>query len=499
VASYLASLFENLINYGKEGYYPCHMPGHKRSPAGWLPSELAAMDITEIDGFDELHHSQGILLKLQQKAAKLYGAEESFYLVGGSTCGILSAVSAVVPQGGHILIARNCHSSVYHAAYLRKLSISYLYPPMHREYPIYEGVTAGQVGKALMKDTSIEAVVVVSPTYEGRIADIFAIAGVVHERGIPLIVDEAHGAHLGFHHAFAQNSCRLGADIVVHSVHKTLPALTQTALLHRNGSLVDRGRLKRFLRIYQSSSPSYVLMAGIDNALRVVEEEGEVRFRELSSNWRGMMEALRPLRNLKILTGDSGRQDIGKLVISFRQKDLSIRGLYDMLLQEYKLQLEMMAGTYLLALFTIGDKPEGFRRLTEALLEIDRRLDGDWMKHRSLFGDSSTLLGSRGSSILLDNGDCLPEEEECPINFYDSAIPLTEAWDGETETVFLDKSEGRHSGDFISLYPPGIPLVVPGEVFTKDTIGKINEYLKQGLSVRGIYKQAGYYTVTALM
>ncbi|MCI9144521.1 MAG: amino acid decarboxylase, partial [Lachnospiraceae bacterium] len=258
-------LFEKLAAYSEKGIYPCHMPGHKRRGWGKLPEELYEIDITEIEGFDNLHQPEEILLELQREAARLYGAEESYYLVNGSTGGILSAVSCAVPFGGHILMARNCHKSAYHAAYLRHLQMEFLYPGILSEYGITDAVSALEVGEALERTPDIDAVLIVSPTYEGRIADVAAIAGVAHEKGIPLIVDEAHGAHLGLAEGFPQNSCQAGADLVIHSVHKTLPALTQAGLLHVNGRLIDRDKLRRFLRIYQTSSPSYPLMASIDN------------------------------------------------------------------------------------------------------------------------------------------------------------------------------------------------------------------------------------------
>ena len=212
--------------------YPYHMPGHKRQAWGALPQQLYELDITEIEGFDNLHQAEGILQELQKKAARIYGADESFYLVNGSTCGILCAVSSALPSGGHILMNRNCHRSAYHGAYLRNLTISYLWPAYMKEYDIYDAVTAEQIREALEQEPDIGAVLIVSPTYEGRVADVKAIAETVHAKGIPLIVDEAHGAHLGLAEGFWPNSCQAGADLVIHSVHKTLPSLTQTALLH---------------------------------------------------------------------------------------------------------------------------------------------------------------------------------------------------------------------------------------------------------------------------
>ncbi len=203
-------LFEELRKHSESDIYPYHMPGHKRRPFGMLPGELSRIDITEIDGFDNLHQPEGILDGLQREAAGLYGAEESFYLVNGSTCGILSAVSCALPEGGHILMARNCHRSAYHGIYLRGLRATYLYPPYLEEYGIYDALEPEEVRRALEREPDIGAVLVVSPTYEGRISDIRAIADIVHERGIPLIVDEAHGAHLAWPTVFRKIAASRG-------------------------------------------------------------------------------------------------------------------------------------------------------------------------------------------------------------------------------------------------------------------------------------------------
>ena len=331
-------LCERLSRYAEGDIYPYHMPGHKRQKWGELPEAMYRMDITEIEGFDNLHQPEEILLELQKEAARLYGAEESYYLVNGSTCGILSAVSSALPLGGHILMSRNCHKSAYHAAYLRHLKISYLYSDYLEQYGIWDAVTPGQVRRALKSETDIHAVLIVSPTYEGRVADIDGIARIVHEKGIPLIVDEAHGAHLGLAEGFPPNSCQAGADLVIHSVHKTLPALTQTALLHVNGNMIDRDRLRRFLRIYQTSSPSYLLMAGIDNALEYVGRQGKTAFTQFRERYGKMLEALSGCRCLQILSGGSQVQDVGKLVVSAERCGITGKQLADILLKEYHLQ-----------------------------------------------------------------------------------------------------------------------------------------------------------------
>ena len=336
------------------------MPGHKRHEVEGFPKQITELDITEITDFDNLHQAEGIILKAQQNVAQAYGAEESFFLINGSTCGILSAISTAVPFGGHLLIARNCHKSVYHGAYLRHLKLSYIYPQVNEAFDICEAVTPQQVAVMLQADKSIQAVLIVSPTYEGRIADVKGIAEVVHDRGLPLIVDEAHGAHLGFDESFAVNSGRLGADLVINSVHKTLPAMTQTALLHCNGTLIDRDKLKQFLHIYQSSSPSYIMMASIEQAVQTAVYHKEF-FKQFKERWVGLLKKLQSLQQIRVLYEEPERKkhDIGKLIISTKGTKMSGKQLADVLRLKFHLEMEMACETYVLAMFTIADTPGG--------------------------------------------------------------------------------------------------------------------------------------------
>ena len=470
------TLFEQLHNYGQSDFYPYHMPGHKRNSLGQMPDTLLKIDITEIDGFDNLHQPEEILDDLQKQAAKLYGAEETFYLVNGSTCGLLSAVSAALPEGGQLLMARGCHKSTYHAAYLRKLKITYLYPKQVDGFDFQEAVTAKQVKQALDENPDIGAVLIVSPTYEGRVADVATIAEVVHEKGIPLIVDEAHGAHLGFARGFVQNSCRQGADLIIHSVHKTLPAMTQTALLHVNGDLIDRQRLKRFLHIYQTSSPSYVLMASISDAMKIVREQGAELFDFFYQRYIKMCEELKQCRHLRFVSTDdiaSERQDVGKLVISTQATEVSGQWLYDTLREKYHLQCEMAAGSYCLAMFTVADPEEAYFRITEALLEIDKTL--------TTRADYETIT--------------VTEKLSQPIIRY----TLTEGWEQAYELTEMSQAIGRPVADFINLYPPGIPLLVPGEVLTRDLYEKICIYQEQNLNIQGLVKQNGKHLIPIIM
>lgn len=454
-------LYNKLFEYSKTNAYPFHMPGHKRNTQGDLLNEISKIDITEIDGFDNLHDACGILLEVQEKAAHLYNAEESFCLVNGSTCGILSAISTCVPNNGWLMMARNCHKAVYHAVMLGNLKTVYLYPGIVEDFSFNTGITKNQIEHELKNfekmhpSERISAVIITSPTYEGVISDVKEIVDFLHKKNIPLIVDEAHGAHLGIVDETGKNSCQLGADIVIHSLHKTLPAMTQTALLHVNGELVDRKRLKRYLSVYQTSSPSYVLMASIDRAVTMMQKNGKQYFQEFFRRRGNMLRQLSQCRMLRIFE-DKGA-DVCKLIVSTRGTNISGKDLYDILRMKYDLQLEMAAPDYVVAILTVMDKAEGFSRLTKALLEID---------------------GGLKKNITNEIAKELPRAV--------LAYTIGEALELPSEFTSLERAAGRVCSSFVYVYPPGIPILAPGEVITGQHIDYLKDVRKQGLDLKGL-------------
>lgn len=446
------------------------------------------IDITEIEGFDNLHHAEGILREAQERANRLYGADETFFLVNGSTAGILAAVMAAARPGEEILIARNCHRSVYHAALMQDLKVHYYRPKMIQEYDICDGVSAEEIGRLLDDHPAIKAVVITSPTYEGIISNVAKIAAAVHERDKILIVDEAHGAHLD---PLIGGAVAAGADLVIHSLHKTLPSLTQTALLHVNGGRVDRDRLHGYLAMVQSSSPSYILMAGMDACVRFLEKEGKERFaffREQRENFLKKTENLRYLSIGKMTDlSENGYAlldwDMGKILISVKDAGMTGKQLSDMLRDDYHMELEMAAATYGLALMTWMDTAEGWQRLADALLLIDDRIE----KERS--GQTRRLIKAAKEGMLQESGPAgeWPQgTARAAAGLPRTVMTLAQAFHSEHEEVLIKEAADRISADFINLYPPGIPLAVPGEKLTKMLLDHIAENVRKGFTVQGL-------------
>ena len=498
-------LLERLTEYAGSDAYPFHMPGHKRREIpdgipGGFPDPYG-IDITEIDGFDNLHHAEGILKDAMETAAAIYGADRSWYLVNGSTCGILSAVFAATENGGKLLTARNCHKAVYHAICLNRLEAEYLYPEEITEFGINGGIRAEDVRKALEKDamrcagnsgdvrgktTKIQAVLITSPTYEGVVSDIRAIADAAHEYGIPLIVDEAHGAHLEFAdqcHSFPKSALEYGADIVVQSLHKTLPCFTQTAILHVKGKLVDQDRISRYLSMFQTSSPSYLFMAGMERCIRYMDGDGRngmVRYEKRLEHFMERMEGLQVLEVLdreicwKYRTGAGW--DPSKIVVStMRAEDFHGEELAETLRRKYHLEMEMTAPEYVIAMTSLMDTEEGFERLGTALLEIDGAL-----RHCV----ESEQQKEKGESKEKERCET-PEATESKVSHPIRRMLICEAMDADTERTAFQDTVGKVSAEFVYLYPPGIPIIAPGEVFTDAIVEKIMAYKAAGLLVQG--------------
>ncbi|WP_408069784.1 aminotransferase class I/II-fold pyridoxal phosphate-dependent enzyme [Butyrivibrio sp. JL13D10] len=460
----MGSIFEELKKLKENDLYPFHMPGHKRNKNATEMTGYMDIDITEIDGYDNLHDAEGIIFDAQERAKRLYGAQETFFLVNGSTSGVLSAVSAAVSEGGKLLAGRNSHKSLYHIAYLRRLEVQYLLPEIVKipDGGILLGkINPNEVGKALSEDKKIEAVFITSPTYEGIASDIRTIADICHRHGKILIVDAAHGAHFGLYKDIPENAVSQGADIVIHSVHKTLASMTQTALIHVQGNLVDKKRLRRFLKIFQSSSPSYVLMASIDSCIADIEKNSKRIFSKLIRYKNDILEKTESCKNITVVNMDV-IQDPCKVVVYARNGAITGQQLYDILRLEYGLQPEMAGDFYSLMIITGYDTEEGINRLITAIKDIDLQIEGR------------------------EKVQVMNKYSKNDIKIPESAFLLCEAWDAMQEEIDISAASGRIAGEFINLYPPGIPIIAPGEVFTKEIIMNIGRYINEKMNIQGV-------------
>ena len=322
--------------------------------------------------------------------------------------------------------------------------------------------------------------VITSPTYDGICSDVRAIAKICHRHEVPLIVDQAHGAHFPFSDYFPEDAVSAGADVVIHSVHKTLPSLTQTALLHIQGRLADRERIRHFLSVYQSSSPSYILMASIDACMELLETKGEALFREHAQLLEIFREGCRELEALRLYGAERAPYfDRSKLLISTERAGITGGRLSGLLLERYHLQLEMSAPDYAVGIASIADTESGFARLNRALHELDRELA------------EGSRQGREKEKTWMDAGRLSSGGLPRPR----AALTAGEALEREKESRPLSKCAGRLAGAYVYLYPPGIPLLVPGEEITEQAIGRIEKWLAAGFPVQGLAEGKRLLTV----
>ena len=422
-------LHDKLEEYSREDIYPFHMPGHKRK--GPSPNDI---DITEIEGFDDLHDPEGIIKDLEKDLAKIYGVKHAHVLVNGSTAGNLVAIHSALNRHEELLMARNCHKSVYHSSYLRGAKNHYLYP----EETNGSGgrISPESVEKELTEHPGIKAVIISSPTYEGTVSDTKEIARICHERDVSFLIDSAHGAHLGFDPYFPESEAVSGADAVIMSLHKTLPALTQTAvLLLPEGSRLINRDVRIYLDIFQTSSPSYVLMSSVSRTTGFLKKHGKEAFERYAKDLKEFYREAEELKKIEVLSPGRDR-DPSKILINAEKMGLSGPEAAAILREKYRIETEMATTHHVLAMSTVADEKKDLDRLLDALKKMESE-------------------------------ECEPPKMPVP--------PL----------VPSDR-EGHVSESFISVYPPGIPIIIPGEIYTKEVIDRINEALRKGLKVTGL-------------
>ena len=408
------SLYEELSAYNRLDRYPFHMPGHKGNRLFLPPVFLPSLDVTELAETDNLHEPSGCIAETQRRIADIYSADESFLLVNGSTAGIIAAVCAACGEGEVLAVDRNCHRSVYSGMILSGARPRYFWP----SHLLCSDITF---------EPDVKAVIVTGPTYEGDVPDIRPIAEAVHKQGGILIVDEAHGAHFPFHPVFPEGALKQGADIVINSFHKTLPAFTQSAVLHVKGGQVDIKRLRQWLSYVQTSSPSYLIMASTDYMLDILQKN-KMYFESYVEN---LLALRKSLEGLLIPT-----DDIGKLLLAVPNGQA--------LSEAHNLAFEMITDQYILAITSVADTAEGFKRLQNAIILEGTQMADSLERHCRQYAVRFNL-----PEVILS-----PREAAGRIN-------------KKTKRMRLTESVGEVAGSFLAPFPPGIPILAPGEKITE--------------------------------
>lgn len=453
-----------------------HMPGHKGRQEEdnvlslFLGGRVYSADVTNVPGMDDLHQAHGVIKEAQDLAAKTFGADKTYFLVNGSSCGLQALVMSVCRPGERIIVPRNMHRSILSGIILSGAVPVFFRPEYSLEYGIPLGVAPKTIAAILSRNQGAKAVIIVNPTYHGITSDISSIAAIVQQHGIPLLVDEAHGPHLGFHEDLPQSALEAGADASVQGIHKMLSAFTQASMLHLKGGLIDRQRLEANLKLLQSTSTSYLLLASLDAARSQMDARGRCLVGcalELSNCLRdsiSMMGGFSVMGREALKNTCAFGLDPTKITISVR--DLHVTGLWSeqWLRQNHCIQVEMSDLCNLLLIITFGNCRNDSDRLLGALGDM-----ADYIKQNKTLDIPHTDLSRY---------NFLPEIPE-------QAITPREAFWAPCAVIPLREAAGRISTEVVACYPPGIPVICPGEIITPEIIEHLSAMRKMGMHFQG--------------
>ena len=476
-ASPLEKYFQH---YNEKNLLPLHMPGHQRKTE--MGTALPyAYDYTEVEELDNLHAPEGILQEAMNRTAAYYGCSDCFYLVNGSSSGLQAGIFTLLEEGDEVVVARNCHRSVFYALSLRKAKIHFLLPEFWEDFSCFGSVSLKEVERLISTFPKSKALIFTSPSYEGVVSDVEAIARLCHENGLSLLVDEAHGAHFSpkKEASFPESAIALGADLVVQSPHKTLCSLTQSAWILGNGERYSREKLSFYLSVFQTTSPSYPLMLSLEKATTLLEREGETLF----SHWKKVMKSFREqARTLSYFSFLWEKEeacfamDCSKIFLrALGIPELRLgRDLAKLLREDYGIESEMHSGENLLLMTGPFISEEDMDRLFFALKDIERRFGEDREK-QSGEGRPETIEQSLQSKLL--------SSALYQISVADNSLQISEGLK-EGEELNLHEGEGHICLEYLSLYPPGIPLLFPGEKLTREKIQGIEALEKEGIALQ---------------
>lgn len=464
-----APLFEAVKKYVAEGIIPFHVPGHKQGRGipeltAYLGPQALAMDLTCLPGLDNIFNPHEALAEAQELAAQAYGADYAYFLVNGTTSGIQAMIMSVCRPGDKIIMPRNAHKSALGGLIISGARPVYVHPEVNPEFGISTGIAPSQVEEALEEHPDAKAVFVVYPNYYGTALDLPAIVAVAHRRGVPVLVDEAHGAHFAFHPELPPSSMQAGADLAAVSTHKLLGSLTQSSILLVREGLLDHRHVKSVLNLTQTTSPSYLLLCSLDLARKQAATQGKEIFSRVLFLAERCRSQLRKIEGLRLLDREVlGRPgcwalDPTKVVVNVTGLGLSGYEAEAILRHRYGIQVELSDLYNLLFLITLGDTEETVDALVAALRDL------------------AELRLNRNVRRYTPPLPALPPMAASP----------REAFYSETRTVPLEEAAGEISAEAITAYPPGIPLVCPGELITQEIVDYVRVLKQENAELQGL-------------
>ncbi|MFJ6265733.1 aminotransferase class I/II-fold pyridoxal phosphate-dependent enzyme [Lysinibacillus xylanilyticus] len=471
-------LFEALVNYAKQEVTPFDVPGHKmglqENPLKWTLGEMALrMDVNSMKELDLLSHPESVIKEAQQLAAQAFNVDYAYFLVNGTTVGILAMILATCKPGDTMIVPRNCHKSVMNGIILSGAKPVFIQPEVDQHFGIAHGISVENVKSALAENPQAKVLLVTYPTYFGSMNKLQEICKLAHDQNVTVIVDGAHGAHLTFL-SDANDAISAGADAVTLSMHKTGGSLTQSSLLLLQEKRIDSKHLQKVLNMLQTTSANYLLMSSLDVARRDLAVFGQQRFSSLKSIVDAAIEEIENNSRYEVLQAEYVQQNFNqaydwtKLVI--RVNDLGLTGfeVYTILKQQYGIQLELAEGYVIMAVISQVDTNETIGKLVHALKDIE-------LNHAKQDAIQSAYVTANQINRL--------------------AMTPQQACNAETETILIYDAVGRISADTLMIYPPGIPLVIPGEVISEELVELYNFYFLNFGNVLNETKEENYITV----
>ncbi len=460
-------LLEALLHYKAENIYPLHTPGHKggRGMDELLRRQLGgstALDVSLMSELDDIHEPQSYIKAAQHLAAQTYASDACFWAVNGTTQAIHAMLLTALAPGEKVLVPRNAHRSVAGGLILGGIKAVYLQPEYNADFALQLQVTPAAIERALTQDADIKAVLLTSPNYYGVAADTEKIAAICHAHDAVLLVDEAHGAHLGFSELLPPSALQCGADACAQSTHKILGALTQCSMLHVQGKRLDLQRAADVMRLLTTTSPNYLLMASLDASRAQVQACGRAMAEQAVRAAEKLRTLCRKYSGLRVLEeNDCGglRLDSTKVTVNFANWGCTGVEAGE-LLRRQKIAVELVDAQNVLFLVTYADANKDYDC---ALARIDAVL-------REL--EKNKRAPQIGAKIW-----AVPETK--------AVLPLRDVFYQKKIAVPLEQGEGKICGEQVSFYPPGIPVLLPGEIITKEIIAYCREMLALGLPVSG--------------